>query len=400
MNKGRETWLVAVTAGRWQEHSIRSAQAAGLRVMAVDGDAAAPGLINADYSAVVDIRSPEAVEKVVRDSGIEPNGAIAFVSEAGMASAGHLRQVWNLPGPKVDLTGRLLNKHYQRRIWEDAGLPNPRWAMVEDLGQVLQALELIGFPAIIKPVDSAGSRGVTRIDDRTLVPYAVEKALANSLSQKMLVESFMIGTEYAVDTFFHKGEAWVLSVTGKVKVPGSGGTVAMELASPDLEPSVVDAIGQTAVKGLLALGYEDGPGHTEIILREGNRPGLIEAAGRGGGFMVFDRMVPLASGYDLATACALQAVGREPPKIHFDRRAVVLRFFPTTPGVVRRLDGFEDANRLPGVEAAPFMDIGKVVSKANTDGDRLGYILTSADSPKNALKLANRAEALIHVEIS
>ncbi|MBF0603465.1 MAG: ATP-grasp domain-containing protein [Nitrospirae bacterium] len=400
MNKDRETWLVAVTAGKWQEHGIRSAQAAGLRIMALDGDPAAPGLKNVDYSAVVDVRSPEAVEKVVRDSGIQPSGAISFASEAGMASAGHLREVWNLPGPKTELTGRLLNKHLQRRIWEDAGLPNPRWVMVRDLDQAVNALELLGFPSIIKPVDSAGSRGVTRVDDMSIVPDAVERALANSLSQKILVESLMIGTEYAVDTFFHKGEAWVLSVTGKVKVPGSGGTVAMELASPALAPSVVDVIGQTAVRSLLALGYEDGPGHTEIILQDGNRPGLVETAGRGGGFMVFDRMVPLASGYDLAKACALQAVGREPPKMHLDRRAVVLRFFPTTPGVVRRLDGFEDASRLPGVEAAPFMDIGKVVSKADSDGDRLGYILSCADSPKNAQDLANRAEAMIHVEIS
>ncbi|MBF8271059.1 MAG: lactate dehydrogenase [Magnetococcales bacterium] len=400
MKRDHDTWLVAVTAGRWQTHGIRSAQAAGLRVMALDGDASAPGLAIADAFAVVDIRSPDAVEKALRDSGIQPGGAIAFVSEAGMASAGHLREIWDLPGPKRVLTERLLNKYQQRSIWDAAGLPNPQWIMAENLDQVLNALKSIGLPAIIKPVDSAGSRGVSRVDDLAMIPHAVEKALSFSPSGKILVESLMVGTEYAVDTFFHKSQAWILSVTGKVKVPGSGGTVAMELASPDLDPAVVDAIGKTAVDALLALGYEEGPGHTEIILCEGNRPGLVETAGRGGGFMVFDKMVPLASGYDLATACALQAVGREPPQVHFKRQAVVLRFFPTVPGVVRRLDGFDAASRLPGVEAAPFMEIGKVVSKADSDGDRLGYILAGAETLKVVRDLADRAEAMIHVEIN
>ena len=43
-----EIWLVAVTAGRWQQNGIREAQAAGLKVLAIDADPNAEGFADAD----------------------------------------------------------------------------------------------------------------------------------------------------------------------------------------------------------------------------------------------------------------------------------------------------------------------------------------------------------------
>ncbi|MBF0096742.1 MAG: ATP-grasp domain-containing protein [Magnetococcales bacterium] len=396
----KERWLVAVTAGRWQMHGIRMAQRAGLRVFAVDGSDDAPGLAIADHAMVVDARSPQAVVEAVRGSGIEPSGAIAFVSEVGMLPASAVREQWRLPGHDSGVVRRLLDKQLQRELWDQAGVPSPQWRRAGSLAEVQTAVAELGLPVIIKPVDCAGSRGVTRVESKMEIADAVQKALSATRSGRLLVESFMEGVEYAVETFFHQGVAHVLAVTGKKKVPGSRGTVAMELATPDLPAAVVEKIGMTAVQALTALGYRDGPGHTEIILQSGDRPGLVETAGRGGGFMVFDAMAQMASGYDLPTACALQAVGLPPPSCVVDRQAVVLRFFPTVPGTVRRLDGFDEANRLPGVVTGSFMTVGSVVGVASCDGDRLGFILSRAATPAQAQTLADTAEAMIHIEIS
>ncbi|MFQ5953459.1 MAG: hypothetical protein ACE5JZ_00170, partial [Kiloniellales bacterium] len=148
-----------------------------------------------------------------------------------------------------------------------------------------------------------------------------------------------------------------------------------------------------------AVGYADGPGHVEVMFDEAAGPGLIEAAGRGAGFMVFDGLVPATSGYDIATQTALQAVGVEPSPVPEGRRPVVLRFFPNQAGLVRSFDGFDVANRIDGVEAASFVEIGERVGVAQTDGDRLGYVLTSAATVAKSQRLADEAETLIRFHI-
>jgi biotin carboxylase len=393
-----EPWLVAVCAGRWQLHGIRSARRCGLRVLALDGDPAAPGFREADRSMVVDVLDPEAVISAVERCGIQPAGAISLVSEAGMVSAAALRERFDLPGPRMDVTLALTNKALQRELWQKAGLPGPAWRLAGTEAEIKEALKHIGRPAIIKPVDSAGSRGVTKIEPGDPWEPVADLAFSHSRARKVLVESYLPGLEHTVETFSISGQTYVLAVTEKAKVPETGGTVAMELATPASREQAAN-VAQVAVKALAALGYSDGPGHTEVMMGPDGHPGLIESAGRGGGFMVFDGLIPEASGFDVAMACVLQAVGRPTPPVSEGRKAVVLRFFPSRPGIVRSMEGFEEANRIAGVRAGPFVTVGSHQEKVRGDGDRLGYILAAAAEVPEARRLADWAQSIIRFDI-
>ena len=392
-------WLVAISAGRWQVHGITRAQNAGLRVLAIDGDIDAPGCAIADKTACVDIRNPKAVLAAVEESGIDPAGVISFVSEVGMAAAAAIRKAYNLSGPDADLTLRLIDKKEQRQAWDSAGLPNPRWRAVTSAAQASKAVDDIGLPVIIKPADAAGSRGVTKLEDMTPFDQACTDAFAHSRNGYVMVEQFIEGLECTVETFSHKGLADILLCTEKVKVPGTQGTVAMELRTPDLNADILQKLKETTINALAAIGYTDGPGHTEIIVTKDGEPYLVETAGRGAGFKVFDAMIPRASGYDLAQACALQAVGDEPPQPQSHNIPVVLRFFPSRPGTVVGIHGFADANTISGVEAGPFVEVGDRVSQASSDGDRLGYILCWGKSRAQALEKAGQAEKMISFKV-
>jgi len=394
-------WLVAVGAGRWQMSGIRAAQAERIRVLAIDGSKDAPGLAAADRSAVADIADPEAVLKATLESGIRPAGAISFISDAGMMAAAALRETFGLCGPDPDVSLHLTNKCRQRRAWTDAGLPCPQWRCVTEEAQANAAVAEIGGVVIFKPADAAGSRGVTVVEPGEAWQPALSAALAASRSCAAIVESFIAGVEYTIETFSHRGRASVLAVSEKKKVDGTRGTVANELATSALPDSDVDQIGELAVQALAVLGHRDGAGHTEILRQPDGNLWLVEAAGRGGGFMVADGIVPKASGYDLARACAMQAVGGEPPEpSRTRRRAFVLRFLPTRPGVVVAMSGFDRAAALGNVECAPLIAVGDRVGRAMIDSARLAYILSWADDRQSALALADRAVSCLHVEIA
>jgi biotin carboxylase len=396
-----ERWLIAVGAGRWQMSGIRAAQGEGIRVLALDGSKSAPGLAVAERFALADIRDPETSIQAVRDSGIRPAGAIAFVSDAGMMTAAALRETFGLPGPDRALALRLTNKCHQRRAWGDAGLPCPEWHCVMNEEQASAAISTLNGTFIIKPSDSAGSRGISVIAPGEDWRAAVAAAFDGSWSGSAIIESFISGAEYTVETFSHHGNAIVLAISEKRKVPGSRGTVAMELATSALPSTEVDRIGKLAIDALAALGHRDGPGHTEILRDESGALWLVEAAGRGGGFMVADGIVLRASGYDLARATALQAVGLEPPPPPVaSHRAFVLRFLPAKPGIVISMSGFDRAASVGDVECGPLASVGDKVERAKTDGARLAYILSWADDRFAAISLADEAEACLRVEVA
>jgi biotin carboxylase len=395
-----QPWLVAVGAGRWQLSGIMAAQRDGISVMALDADPNAPGFLLADRRAVVDIRNPDAVLECVRREDIRPSGAIAFATEAGMLAAAALREVYDLTGPRSEVALCLTNKHMQRRRWTDAGLPCPKWVCIETSAAAEQAIKAMDGAVIFKPSDSAGSRGVTVVNPSEDWRPAFEVARKNSSIGKVMIETFIRGTEFTVETFAHKGRTSVLAVSEKRKVLGSRDTVADELATSRLPTAVTVEIGALALRALEVLVHKDGPGHTEIIRKEDGSLWLVETAGRGGGFMVADGIVPRTSGFDLARASALQAVGREPPPSdNLKRKAFVLRFIPSRRGVVVSMSGLDEARSIGNVDCGFLVSTGDCVEDARTDGARLAYILSWADHVDEAFRLADRAEKSLHIEI-
>jgi biotin carboxylase len=395
-----ERWLVAVTAGRWQCHGIQEARAAGLKVLAIDADPNAEGFADADQVLNVDLSDHEAIIQAVRGLGKNIRGAVSFASEAGMPLAARIREEFNLPGPRLELCRRLLDKAIQREIWTEKGVPGPKWEVFGEAEEALSAISSFGFPLIIKPTDSSGSRGVTKIESaEDDLSDAVARAFQFSKSGKIILESYMDGTEFTVEVFAADGDIHVLAVTEKKKVEGTRGTVACELATPERPREVVMRIAEAVVAAFRALGYTEGPGHAEAILKKDGSVGLIEVAGRGGGFMVFEGLVPAVSGVNIARLTALQAVGLPVGDITNTEKAAVLRFFPSKPGVLKNISGLEAANLLDGVEASSFVQVGDRFSSAAADGDRFGYILSRAKTPLEAQERADKAERLIRFDI-
>ncbi|MCW9034172.1 MAG: ATP-grasp domain-containing protein [Rhodospirillales bacterium] len=401
MKTEMDCWLVSVGAGRWQLSGIKAAQRQGIKVLALDGDASAQGIEFADKGLVVDISDVDAVIAAVKTCGVIPDGAVSFVNEAGMLAAAALRDTFSLPGTSFAITEKLINKAKQRAAWDDAGLSSPKWQLFGKNDASKLNATLCSQKMIVKPVDSAGSRGISVIGAGEDPTNAIDRALSSSRSKVAIVETFITGTEYTIETFgFGEEGHKVLAVTEKRKVPGSADTVAMELATPNLQEQDIAEIGILACKALEALGYCDGPGHTEVLRTIEGDLYLVESAGRGGGFMVTDGLVPKASGIDLSEMTALQAVGRNPKFTGLNPQAFVLRFLPSISGEVTSLNGFDVVNALSNVEAGPLVKIGQQVSQAQSDGDRLAYILSWDTSLRLALDSADHAEQLINVEVS
>ena len=127
--------------------------------------------------------------------------------------------------------------------------------------------------------------------------------------------------------------------------------------------------------------------------------GLIETAGRGPGYLMFEKFIPMASGYDIVKNSIIQSIGQLPEPCVSLNRYVLMRYFPSKSGYIKNISGFDEVNKIQGLEAGAFVIIGDQMDDAKTDGDRMGYILSYSNNEHSTKALADYADTLIHFEI-
>ncbi|ASU78659.1 phosphoribosylglycinamide synthetase [Actinopolyspora erythraea] len=141
------------------------------------------------------------------------------------------------------------------------------------------------YPVVVKPLSSAASDGVTICFDADEVATAAESVLASqnifgTANTEILVQSYLAGTEYIVDTVSCDGHHYVCGVWEyeKTLLPSGDNIYNRDiLADPSREP--VPALIDYAHEVLDALDVRWGPAHAEIIMTE-QGPALVEIGTR------------------------------------------------------------------------------------------------------------------------
>lgn len=74
------------------------------------------------------------------------------------------------------------------------------YTSIED---ALNDVDFFTWPVIVKPVDSAGSKGVTKVEKKESLKEAIEIALESSISKHFIIEDFLdkVGAQSSADIF-------------------------------------------------------------------------------------------------------------------------------------------------------------------------------------------------------
>ncbi|QUI70397.1 ATP-grasp domain-containing protein [Pseudoalteromonas sp. M8] len=393
-------WFVAVTAGRWQLCGIVAAKRLGYKVVAIDSDESALGFKYADEVICKPFCAIQEILTALSNKSIA--GCLSICSDAGMTLAGLIIDHFNLPGPGLVISQRLTSKKLQRSAWQNIpSLANPSFICSSNFDALVEQAHQIPFPAIIKPVDSAGSRGVQKLTDKAqLTEHVFQSALQHSKSQEVILEAFVTGEEYTVESLQINGQSTILAITEKSKLPQSNYTVAYKLETATFSEQLLDKIHNAINNAYSSLGYFDGIGHAEILLDAQNNITIVEVAGRGGGFLVFESLIPKVTGLEIVPLTIRIACGEQPKLETFTPKHAILEFFPSSEGTISAIANFEQLANIEGCEGGNFFEIGDKVTSANCDGARLGYLLTSGVNSEHTQKLHQTALTTISYEVT
>jgi biotin carboxylase len=205
--------------------------------------------------------------------------------------AARLRERFGLPGMSVDTVRGFRDKQLMKERVAAAGLRVPRAMRVHAVKDVWAAIELTGYPAIIKPISGAGSADTYKVTSRA----ELERVLPQMRHvEEAICEEFIDGEEYTYDTASIDGVPAFESVTryypNALEMRSNEWISPVMISVRDLDQPHIRP-GVELGRGVLrALGMGDGMTHMEWFRTASGEVVFGEIACRPGGACVVDQM--------------------------------------------------------------------------------------------------------------
>ncbi len=258
----------------------------------------------------VSIIDKDAVLAVARELQID--GIMSFAVDPGVVTAAYVQQEMGLPGCPYESVCILQNKDRFREFLRAHGFNCPWSFGFASMQEAIEAAGQFSYPAIVKPTDSAGSKGVSRVDSAAQLPSALQAAMRCSLSGRIIVEQFLekVGCSSDSDSFSVDGKlAYVSYSAQRFDEDAPNPYTPSAFSWPSTMGSENEAILTAEIQRLITLlGLGTSIYNIETRVCTDGKPYIMELSPRGGGNRLAE-MIRHATGEDLITNAVRAAVG-------------------------------------------------------------------------------------------
>lgn len=265
----------------------------------------------------VSIVDKEAVLAAARRLQID--GIMSFACDPGVVAASYVQNEMGLPsfGP-FESVEILQNKDKFRSFLAEHGFNVPKAKGFSSVEEALSDLSWYAYPIIVKPTDSAGSKGVTRVDSEYGLKPALEYAFKHSIKGNVIVEEFIEkrGCSSDTDSYSENGILKFVSFCAQRFDPDATNPYTPAAYSwPSTFTEEEEAYLTSEIQRLITLlGMKTCVYNIEVRVAPDGKPYIMELTPRGGGNRLCE-MLRYATGVDLITAITRAMVGDEPTPV-------------------------------------------------------------------------------------
>ena len=289
---------------------IKSAHELGCYVITVDY---LPDNVAHKYSDEYQYASTtdkEAVLEIAKKCHID--GILTF-TDSGVVTAGYVAHELGLPSPGPYESIQILqNKGRFRQFLAEHGFNVPKAKSYTAIDVALGEKEDWTYPVIVKPVDSAGSKGVTKVESKDQLEDAVVFALEYSISSEFIIEEWIekVGCSSDSDCFSLNGQFQMLTYSAQrfdEKAANPYAPAAFSWPST-MGKQVEEELSSELQRLITLLGMQTSIYNIETRLGTDSKPYIMEVSPRGGGNRLAE-VVRYATGVDMITNAVRGALG-------------------------------------------------------------------------------------------
>lgn len=336
---------------------------------------------------------------------LKVDGIMSFACDPGVTTAAYVASQLGLPscGPYESVC-ILQNKGKFRRFLRDNGFNVPVSKSYTVVDDVLRDIDMFNWPVIVKPVDSAGSKGVSRVDEPEKISAAASFALLSSHSGEFIVEDYIKQKGYSSDTdsFSVDGKLKFISFNSQMFDKSSQNPYTPAAFSWPTEMSKSSQEELTSEISRLISLLHMGTSIYNIETREdkNGKPYIMECSPRGGGNRLAE-CLEYATGVKLIENAVRSALGMPLVGVenkHYDGYWAEIVLHSNQPGIYDELFiSDEIASNL--VESDVWVSHGDKIQGFHAANESLGTVILKFDTQEKLRKVMNDIDNFVKIVV-
>ena len=300
----------------------------------------------------------------------------------------------NLPFYSVETAQWSTDKYQMKQRFIEGGVPCAQGRLIHNAAE---AKDLF-FPVICKPRDNSGSRGVKLCRDVNELQECIDEALDNSKLDTVLVEEFIEGREFSIESLHYDGKSEVIQFTEK-RTTEFPYNVELGHKQPanltdDERQQIRDIISKIAV----CMNFENCPSHTELKVND-RGVFVIETSPRLGGDYITSTLTPLSTGLNLEDQLLHIALGEKVDTVtgRVDKASAVC-FFSLPEGEVTAINPrINEIASWPNIHSFELkLHVGDKVNQITSSLNRYGQFIVTGNSRAEIDELVEKYEKEIN----
>lgn len=336
------------------------------------------------------------------------DGVMSFACDPGVVTAAYVAEQLQLPfQASYESTVILQDKGLFRKFLVDNGFNVPHAKRYTDIKEPFNDIEYFSWPVIVKPVDSAGSKGVTRVDSPELLEEAIENAVNGSHNGAFIIEDFLTfdGFHSSADPFSVNGRLKFVTYSDQLfdKEAANPYTPAMIIWPTSMKKQHQKILTHETQRLIELLHMDTGIYNIESCVGIDGKPYIMEVSPRGGGCKIAE-IQKMAFGVDLIENEVRKAVGLPVSDISQTYCngywcEMVIHAQPGQKGILKKIDIDPEIKR----KYIKLIDIsakeGDIVMPFSGANMSLGDIFLRFDSREELDEIMSKSKTWLHIEI-
>lgn len=302
--------LLVLGGSRYIIPVIKAAHELGIYIITCDYLPDNEGHKYADEYHNVSIIDKEAVLDLAQKLDID--GILSFATDPGVVVAAYVADKLNLPFPPYESVKILQNKDLFRNFLKENHFNVPYAKGFQSKEEYKKFIDEFRFPVIVKPVDSAGSKGVTRVNKKENLGTAIDYALSYSHSQRYIIEEFIEkeGCSSDSDCFSIDSQLVCASFSCQYFDDNAANPYTPSAFSwpSDMPVNKINELRNELQRLISLLHLGTSIYNVETRLGKDGKVYIMEVSPRGGGNRLSE-LIKYASGEDLIANCVKSSVG-------------------------------------------------------------------------------------------